>query len=454
MVPIYCQHFGLSREPFNITPDPSFLYLSEGHKEALAQLVYGIKTRRGFVVLTGEVGTGKTTLIQCLLDELNGTTKTALMFNMVVSPEDLLRYVCEKFDLLTNRRDQRDRHDYANRLERFLLESYQSGRNVALIIDEAQNLSPEILENVRLLSNFETAKDKLLQILLVGQPELGVRLNEAKMRQIKQRVALRHHLSPLSLTECKEYIAKRLEIAGGALSLFSVGSVEAVHSYSSGIPRLVNILCDNALLTAYALRKPCVEPWMIEEVAGDLQLAASAQRVDSSSRDPQKRISYHADRAELGCNADPGSHQSRANISRGSEPASRKISEESDRTQSSLQKPQKTIVTAPRSGSDLVPSQFFDLMIRALTEAMGPMGRFVIYERVAAMGESLKTFPEARLGDLVEETSREILSERLRATFQRLMLDRIRTIYTNGNADEAGTALVPQPTLHSAVRKR
>jgi general secretion pathway protein A len=274
MVPPYCKHFGLAREPFNITPDPSFLYLSESHKEALAQLVYGIRTRRGFVVLTGEVGTGKTTLIQCLLDELNGTTKTALIFNMVVSPEDLLLYVCEKFDLLVNQGNHRDSHDYANRLERFLLESYQNGTNVALIIDEAQNLSSEVLENVRLLSNFETARDKLLQILLVGQPELGARLNEAKMRQIKQRVALRHHLSPLNLAECKEYIAKRLEIAGGAISLFTVGTIEAVHNYSGGIPRLINILCDNGLLTAYAVRKPSIESWMISEVAQDLQIAA------------------------------------------------------------------------------------------------------------------------------------------------------------------------------------
>ena len=145
MLPIYCEHFGLTREPFNITPDPSFLYLSEGHREALAQLVYGIKSRRGFVVLTGEVGTGKTTLIQSLLEELNGSTKTALIFNMIVSPKDLLRYVCEKFGLVSDRENERDVHDYLSLLERFLLDSYRNGDNVAVIIDEAQNLSTEVL---------------------------------------------------------------------------------------------------------------------------------------------------------------------------------------------------------------------------------------------------------------------------------------------------------------------
>src|SRR3972149_5916596 len=237
MLPVYCEHFCLKREPFNITPDPSFLYLSESHKEALAQLVYGIKSRRGFVVLTGEVGTGKTTLIQSLLEELNGSTKTALIFNMIVGAKDLLRYICEKFALVSDQDSQRDVHDYLSLLERFLLDSYRKGDNVAVIIDEAQNLPTEVLENVRLLSNFETPRDKLLQILLVGQPELSSRRNASELRQIKQRVALRHQLHPLNLAECRAYIARRLEVAGGDVSLFTPESVATVHSFSAGIPR-------------------------------------------------------------------------------------------------------------------------------------------------------------------------------------------------------------------------
>ena len=196
---LYQTHFGLSQAPFNITPDPSFLYLSASHREGLAQLSYGIRAKKGFVVLTGEVGTGKTTLIHALLNELNGSAQTALIFSTIVSPADLLRSVCEEFGLVDSKRPLQDIHDYLVSLNEFLLESYRKGENCALIIDEAQNLSAEVLESIRLLSNFETSKDKLLQILLVGQPELAVRLNSPELRQLKQRVMLRHHLRVLSL---------------------------------------------------------------------------------------------------------------------------------------------------------------------------------------------------------------------------------------------------------------
>ena len=159
MDPIYQEHFGLRCAPFNVTPDPSFLYLSASHREAYAQLSYGIKARKGFVVLSGEVGTGKTTLVHALLDELDGDTHTALIFNRIVSSEDLLRYVCEDYALVEPERDHRGVHDYLTLLNRFLLESYRNGKNVALIIDEAQNLGAEVLESIRLLSNFETSRD-------------------------------------------------------------------------------------------------------------------------------------------------------------------------------------------------------------------------------------------------------------------------------------------------------
>ena len=270
---MYQKHFGLTRLPFNVTPDPSFLYLSRGHREALAQLVYGIQARKGFVVLTGEVGTGKTTLIHALLQELNGNTQTALIFNTILNQSDLLRTLCEDYGLLTADDARRDIHDYLTMLNRFFLESYRKGDNCAVIIDEAQNLSAEVLESVRLLSNFETSRDKLLQILMVGQPELGTRLNSPDLRQLKQRVALRHHLRPLSLAECSEYVARRLEIAGGTPEVFTPRALEMVFRYAGGTPRLVNILCDNGLVTAYALDKKRVEDTMIREVAEDLNLA-------------------------------------------------------------------------------------------------------------------------------------------------------------------------------------
>jgi general secretion pathway protein A len=279
MIPLYGEYFGLSSQPFSVSPDPKFLYPSPSHREGLAQLTYGIRARRGFVVLTGEVGTGKTTLIHSLLQQLNdGHTHIALVFTLVTTMKDLLRSVCEDFGIIPLGDGQRDMHDYLAQLNQFLLDCYRKGDNVALVVDEAQNLSPEVLEGVRLLSNFETSEDKVLQILLVGQPELSARLNRPELRQLKQRVALRYHLSPLTLAEVKEYIAKRLEIAGGRAEIFPVKTIHAVHAYSGGIPRLVNILCDNGMLTAYALGKHSVEVGMIEETARDLNLTQAPVR--------------------------------------------------------------------------------------------------------------------------------------------------------------------------------
>ena len=441
MLPIYCGHFGLTREPFNITPDPNFLYMSVSHREALAQLVYGIKARRGFVVLTGEVGTGKTTMIQCLLDELNSTTKTALIFNMVVSPKDLLRYVCEKFGLVAQHESLKEIHDYVSLLERFLLESYRKGDNVVLILDEAQNLSTEVLENVRVLSNFETAQDKLLQILLVGQPELGARLNATELRQIKQRVALRHHLTPLSYADCEKYIAKRLEIAGGSISLFGPKAIDAVHKYSGGIPRLVNIICDNALLTVYALRKDKVEAGMIAEVAQDLQLTLSpvfaTKPVDLNveraiSLNPKNR-SFGP--AELTVPKPERNVTAADSISKPQLVSVPIVSNVSDHTTATVvysRDVKSNISTTTKFGSGLVSPQFLDYMISALTEAMGPMASVIVYEQIAAMGESVTEFPKRRVVELIEQTTREISSESAKANCKRAMLEGMRGI-ANGN---------------------
>jgi len=275
MYPIYRDYFGLTQEPFNLTPDPTFLYPSASHKEALAQLIYGISARKGFVVLTGEVGTGKTTLIHTLMKELNGNVRTALIFNIIENPTDLLRYLCGELGLTTGQKEKRKTRDYLAILDDFLLKTYKEGGNVSLIIDEAQNLSTEVLESIRLLSNFETSREKLIQILMVGQPELSLRLNTPELRQLKQRMVLRYQLRPLSLRECNEYIAKRIEVAGGTLSLFSSKALETIYHYSGGTPRLVNVLCDNGLLTAFGSGKKRVEDTMIEQVAQELYLNAA-----------------------------------------------------------------------------------------------------------------------------------------------------------------------------------
>ena len=290
MEQVYKQHFGLFEAPFNITPDPSFLYLTETHREGLAQLTYGINARRGFIVLTGEVGTGKTTLIQSLLQQLPDGTQTAMIFSVITTPLDLLRYICEEFKLASPLGEVKELHDYNCLLDEFLLQTYRDHRNAALIIDEAQNLSTEVLESIRLLSNFETTKDKLLQIVLVGQPELTEKLNSPELRQLRQRVTLRHQLRPFSIDECQEYISNRLKHAGGDPEIFPPKTVAIIHQYSSGIPRLINVICDNAMINAYALGRRIIEPILIQEVADDLCLTMAASRVATFRRENSVRL--------------------------------------------------------------------------------------------------------------------------------------------------------------------
>ena len=450
MLPVYCAHFGLTREPFNVTPDPSFLYLSASHREALAQLVYGIRTRRGFVVLTGEVGTGKTTLVQSLLEEIKDDhTQYAFLFDPTGSPNDLLRSLCQEFGLLAPPEKQKDNQEYLALLNRFLLESYQKGDNVAVIIDEAQNLSAEVLERVRLLSNFETKQDKLLQILLVGQPELSDRLNQPELRQLKQRVALRHHLAPLNLSECREYIAKRLEISGATGSLFADGAIQSVHHYSSGIPRLVNILCDNGLLSAYASRKPAVAPAMIEEIAQDLHLAverrsalAAEESIVLKPREPSPR--FVKERVfEL---AEIAERQDRVNSAPLGAKATLRAETTADKAKTARQVP--PLSKPPDNGSKdkvepfspLVPQRFFESMTRALTEAMGPMASFIVTDRITAMGESKSAFPLARLGQLIEDASGEVANETMRVHFRQLMFHELHTISASDNKSKDSRA--------------
>jgi type II secretory pathway predicted ATPase ExeA len=393
---LYQRHFGFEQPPFNITPDPSFLYLSPSHREGLAQLRYGIEARRGFIVLTGEVGTGKTTLIQTLLRELPETTHTALIFNYIANPLDLMRYVCEEFKLVEPLEQVRDCHDYIYLLNDFLLRRYRDGENSALIIDEAQNLPSDVLESVRLLSNFETTKDKLLQILLVGQPELNDRLNAPQLRQLKQRVTLRHHLRPLTLSDCQEYIASRLKHAGGNPRLFTSRAIETIHQYSSGLPRLVNVICDNSMINAYALDYRQIEPALIQEVAQDLHLSASSLGPMSSRPDLVARAErplHHADVAR------PQSAQI-LKINR-SNPATDGLKN--------------------NSSNCLIPERFFIWLREVLLDAMGPMAHIVLSEHVKMLGESLDHFGQEKIDQLIESVSCEIFDRSIRARFRQIV---------------------------------
>ena len=438
MQPVYCAHFGLTREPFNATPDPSFLYLSASHQVALAQLIYGIRTRRGFVVLTGEVGTGKTTLLQCLLEELNdGHTRFALLCDLTGGPKEFLRSLCQDFGLTSPLEKENDIQDYLTLLNQFLLESYQKGDNVAVIIDEAQNLSAEVLERVRLLSNFETRQAKLLQILLVGQPELSDRLNEPGLRQLKQRVALRYHLTPLSVSECKEYITKRLELSGGTASLFTNGAMRTVHIYSGGIPRLVNILCDNGLLSAYTLRKPSVEPAMIEEIAQDLHLTVAPRSglvgrenpaispKETSLRRTNKRESEVTEFVDE-------SRHGQVPIKPAAKPTAHPEfvhkSNNAHQIPSTPGRPENTSQNKFEGIPAFVSNRFFESMARALVEALGPMASIIIQDQIASMGESKNAFPTVRLTQLIDEASREIANEEMKIQFHELMSKQIHAI--------------------------
>jgi type II secretory pathway predicted ATPase ExeA len=445
MLAIYCKHYGLTREPFNVTPDPNFLYLSPSHREALAQFVYGIKSRRGFVVLTGEVGTGKTTLIHGLLEEINdGHTHTALIFNLIGSPKDFLRCLCEELAITSPLERLDDIQDHLTVLNQFLLECYRKGDNVVLIIDEAQNLSAEVLERVRLLSNFETEQQKLLQILLVGQPELGDRLNQSELRQLKQRVALRHHLSPLNLTECKEYISRRLEISGGKISLFSTAAINAVHTYSGGIPRLVNIMCDNGLLSAYAQRKERVEAGMIDEIAQELEITVSAQQIaaphhnnngDSDNvRTKVESLLFSKPVSKIWSRSDmPIAEQNMFLETQllGPKPIPRdglSLTASLEGTAARLdyiKESQNGSAKKFETLSGFVPSLFFESMTRALTECFGPMAAIIIDDHIAAMGETKEAFPKRRIGQLVDEISVEILNESMKGQFHQIISEEL-----------------------------
>lgn len=254
---VYLEYYGLTESPFDITPNPRFLFFSAKHREAFNHLLYGIRERKGFVQLTGEVGSGKTTICRALLEQLGPNYSTALILNPVLNPDQLMKAIAMEFGLEVK---GLDRLETVAVLNQFLLEQAEKGREVVLIIDEAQDLTNELLEQVRLLSNLETDDCKLLQIVLMGQPELRHRLNDHRLRQLRQRITVRYHLTPLSRTEMSQYIQHRLQISGSkGLPSFTGWALWRVHRYSKGIPRLVNALCDKSLLAGYVQQKDRID---------------------------------------------------------------------------------------------------------------------------------------------------------------------------------------------------
>lgn len=279
---MYKSFFGLKVNPFGMNPDPRFLFLTHNTREVLASLAYGVQRRRGFVVLTGEVGTGKTTLLNKLLQYLHqNRIATAFVFNPRMDSTDFLQFVTADFGIQAQ---STTKGQLLQRLYHWLLDRHRAGETAALIIDEAQNLSADLLEEIRLLTNLETSTEKLLQIVLSGQPELDEKLRSPGLRQIRQRIAMRCRTRPLTKDETHVYVRERLRLAGSVNSIFEPAAIDAIYGYAQGIARVTNLICEHALISALAAQSHTVSAEVIDEVACDLELECAMFLGDGSER--------------------------------------------------------------------------------------------------------------------------------------------------------------------------
>ena len=266
---MYKEYFGLKESPFSISPDPQFLYMSARHREALAHLIYGMKSTSGFVLLTGEVGTGKTTVCRCLLGQIPDNSEIAFILNPKLSVVELLATICDEFEI-TYPQDNDSVKVFIDLINAYLLEAHSQDKHAVLIIDEAQNLDIAVLEQIRLLTNLETDKRKLLQVIMLGQPELNDILALPELRQLAQRVTARYHLEPLSNNEIDGYLRHRLAVAGVERPIFPPNTINKLFNLTGGVPRLINLLCDRALLGAFVKGENIVSPQLLTTAAGEV----------------------------------------------------------------------------------------------------------------------------------------------------------------------------------------
>jgi type II secretory pathway predicted ATPase ExeA len=408
-------HFGFREMPFGVTPDPRFFYSHPHYLEGLAALVHGIEAKKGFMLVTGEVGTGKTILLRKLMRHLEARVHFVFVSNSHLTSYGLTELIVQNL-ALSNK--EKSRLAMIQDLNSHLVQQLRAGRTVALLIDEAQKLSDEALEGLCDLSNLETDEEKLLQIVLVGQPEVAIKLNKSSLRRIKQRITLHHRLYSLQTPgEVDHYIRHRLEIVGyEGPEIFTREAVEAIWQYSGGTPRLINILCDNTLAIACVGAKKKVSPYMIMKAAGGLLLEPGSEAPKIPPDAGLLRMKTPAPRI--------GQRRSETN---GSEtnghdrPATPPIPlRESDRVKLSRIATQGPAVSL----------HFFDRMTRAATEAMGPMANRIVVDQISALGESRQAFPQGKLAELILRVSVEILNETMRDSFQKTMVREIATLKT------------------------
>lgn len=288
---MYNAFFGISENPFSLSPDPAFLYRSPQHEEALANLIYGVQSRKGFIVLTGEVGTGKTTMLECLREYLESEfIEYASLFNSRINPQQFFEMIAYDLDL---RCDRTSKTEVLFALNSMLIQQATEGRTTVLIVDEAHNLDWDVLEEIRLLGNLENRRGKLLQIILAGQPELDRKLDAPNLRQLKQRIVLRYNLKPFSEPETMEYIGTRMARVGMAeQTVFPPAVLAEIHRRSQGIPRLINGICDNCMLTSFAAEQHQVSLATLDEVSDDMRLEWAGRRRSSSRWDYDKPLEH------------------------------------------------------------------------------------------------------------------------------------------------------------------
>lgn len=409
-------YFRFLETPFGVTPDPRFFYTNPFYQETFAALVYGLQAKKGLVLVTGEVGTGKTTLLRKLMRNGEANVQCLFISNSRLSFEELLARIAHDLGL-TNK--GKTKLEMIQELNDYLIQQLKRGHIVALLIDEAHNLSHEALEGLCVLSNLETDEEKLLQIVLTGQPELEAKLNQSSLRQLTQRIAIRYRLSALqTMSELGDYIHHRLKVAGyEGPEIFTKQAIETIWALSLGTPRLINMICDNALLIAYKASQKIVSADMIMEAGRvrEIDVPRAPARIPS-----QNENGTDATRAEI---KKEGQLEGSSLPVSGAPLSKNHVFSDIWRL-SRLERPQI------RPEPDTVSPQIFDRMTRALTEAMGPMAQLVLRDQISALGESREAFPKTKLAKLVESISREILNTGMRDRFNDLMFQEIAAFNT------------------------